>query len=176
MTLHNQKGFTLVESLIAIAIFSIGFLAVAAMQTGALSSVTQSRKMTEAVEAMSSMAEELQMLELYPDFDFVNATVGQDFFDVKDDVADDLVEKDWSNPHDRLITDYAVDYLVEWTVTNIETDSNNNDMTVDSDFADNDEPVPVLKVIVLRVAEASNPNRIMGQTEIIKAIEQDITH
>jgi len=176
MTLHNQKGFTLVESLIAIAIFSIGFLAVAAMQTGALSSVTQSRKMTEAVEAMSSMAEELQMLELYPDFDFVNATVGQDFFDVKDDVADDLVEKDWSKPHDRLITDYAVDYLVEWTVTNIETDSNNNDMTVDSDFADNDEPVPVLKVIVLRVAEASNPNRIMGQTEIIKAIEQDITH
>ena len=176
MTLHNQKGFTLVESLIAIAIFSIGFLAVAAMQTGALSSVTQSRKMTEAVEAMSSMAEELQMLELYPDFDFVNATVGQDFFDVKDDVADDLVEKDWSNPHDRLITDYAVDYLVEWTVTNIETDSNNNDITVDSDFADNDEPVPVLKVIVLRVAEASNPNRIMGQTEIIKAIEQDITH
>ena len=176
MTLQNQKGFTLIEALIAIAIFSIGFLAVAAMQTGALSSVTQSRKMTEAVEAMSSMAEELQMLEFYPDFDFANATVGQDFFDVEDDVADDLVERDWSNPHNRLITDYAVDYLVEWTVTNIETDSNNNDITVDSDFADNDEPVPVLKVIVLRVAETSNPNRIMGQTEIIKAIEQDITH
>ena len=36
MTLHDQKGFTLIEALVAIAIFSIGFLAVAAMQRSVL--------------------------------------------------------------------------------------------------------------------------------------------
>jgi len=172
MTLQNQNGFTLIEALIAIAIFSIGFLAVAAMQTGALSSVTQSRKMTEAVEALSSVAEDLQMLEFYPNFNFDTAMDDQTTFDVEDDLADDLRERDWNDPgpHSRLITDYAEDYLVEWTVTNIE-DSNDEVITRDSCA---DGPVPVIKLIVLRVTEASNPNRIMGQKEMIKAITRDI--
>ena len=45
---HNEKGFTLIEVLIAVAIFSIGILAVGSMQIGSTGRNTGARISTEA--------------------------------------------------------------------------------------------------------------------------------
>lgn len=45
----DQKGFSLIELLIALTIFSIGILAVAAMQTSAMRGGSQSTTLTQAV-------------------------------------------------------------------------------------------------------------------------------
>ncbi len=45
----NEKGFTLLEILVAVTIFSLGMLAVATMQTTAMRGNTLSRNMTEAI-------------------------------------------------------------------------------------------------------------------------------
>lgn len=172
MTLHDQKGFTLIEALVAIAIFSIGFLAVAAMQTGALSSTTQSRQTTEAIEVLSSHVEFLHSLAFYPDFDFETATPG-DEFDVVADIEPDLAPTEAGDPHTRLITHYPVDYTVEWEVTDLLQDSASpsNDLTVDSIYAE--DPVPIFKVITIRVIETAT-GRERAQMEIMKVFEQDI--
>ena len=173
MTLHDQKGFTLIEALVAIAIFSIGFLAVAAMQTGALSSTTQSRQTTEALEVLSSHVEFLHSLAFYPDFDFETATSG-DQFDVVADLEPDLAPTEAGDPpHTLLITHYPVDYTVEWEVTDMVEDSASpsNDLTVDSIYAE--DPVPIFKVITIRVIETAT-GRERAQMEIMKVFEQDI--
>ncbi len=48
MNRRNEKGFTLVEVMVALAIFTGGILAIAAMQIRAISTNTSSRQLTEA--------------------------------------------------------------------------------------------------------------------------------
>jgi prepilin-type N-terminal cleavage/methylation domain-containing protein len=61
----DQTGFTILELLIALAIFSIGFMAVGALQTGALRAVTTSQGKTLAMEVLKDHAEELKRTPLY---------------------------------------------------------------------------------------------------------------
>ena len=49
--MSNQAGFTIIEVLIALAIFSIGLMAVGALQTRALMTVTSSQTKTIGMEA-----------------------------------------------------------------------------------------------------------------------------
>lgn len=58
-------GFTIIEVLIAIAIFSIGFMAVGALQTGALNRVTSSRNKTMAQAALEAQVENLKRIPFY---------------------------------------------------------------------------------------------------------------
>ena len=48
-TLNAEKGFSIIECMIAIAIFSIGFLAVTSMQVSAINSNSGARKMSDAL-------------------------------------------------------------------------------------------------------------------------------
>ncbi len=67
--LPNEKGFTLLEILIATVIFAVGMLAVAVMQTTAVRGNTLSRSLTEAViECNQHKIEQLLALE-YDDSD-----------------------------------------------------------------------------------------------------------
>jgi prepilin-type N-terminal cleavage/methylation domain-containing protein len=63
-TIH-QSGFTIIEVLIAIAIFSIGFMAVGALQTGALRSGGASQDRTNAMEALNAQVDVLKRTPLY---------------------------------------------------------------------------------------------------------------
>jgi type IV pilus assembly protein PilV len=59
-TYENQSGFTLLEVLCALAIFSIGLLAVNAMTTMVIKSNYKSRHLTTAVHLAQNKLEELK--------------------------------------------------------------------------------------------------------------------
>ncbi len=58
----NQKGFTLVEVMIGMAIFVIGYLAVGSMQMLAIRGNTNARKITEAATLAADQLETLIVL------------------------------------------------------------------------------------------------------------------
>ena len=58
----NEKGFTLVEVLVSMAIFAVGILAVINMQLMATQTNMRSRHITEAIMAAQSKVEELRGL------------------------------------------------------------------------------------------------------------------
>ncbi len=60
----NNKGFTLIEILIALAIFSIGILGVASMQILSVNYNTNARKLTEATTLGVNTMETLMILPL----------------------------------------------------------------------------------------------------------------
>ena len=62
-----QAGFTLIEVLVAIAIFSIGFMAVGALQTRSLKTVGTSKDKTLAMEALDAQVERLKLTRLQMD-------------------------------------------------------------------------------------------------------------
>ena len=61
--LSNENGFTLVEALIALAIFSVGILGVAAMQMTAINSNAIANVQTDATGKAVDWMERLQRLE-----------------------------------------------------------------------------------------------------------------
>ncbi len=58
--LTNQKGFTLLELLVALTIFAVGMLSVASMQVTALRENANSHSRTAAVSLASGIVEEIQ--------------------------------------------------------------------------------------------------------------------
>lgn len=58
----NNKGFTIVEVMIGMAIFVIGYLAVASMQMVAIKGDTSARKTTEAATLAADRLETLMVL------------------------------------------------------------------------------------------------------------------
>lgn len=68
--MNNRKGFTLVEVMIAMAIFSIGFLAVGQMQMKSISGNASARIQTEATAVAVDRLERLAYLSYdHPDLD-----------------------------------------------------------------------------------------------------------
>lgn len=65
--IHGNLGFTLIEILLAMAIFSIGILAVGSMQISGINNNASARMRTEATVLASEMVEELMSLEDYND-------------------------------------------------------------------------------------------------------------
>ncbi len=63
--MQNYHGFTIIEVLIALAIFSIGFMAVGVLQTGSLMSVGRSQDRTRALQILDAHVEELKRIPLY---------------------------------------------------------------------------------------------------------------
>jgi len=159
-THFNQKGFTLIEAMVALTIFSIGILAVASMQTDALMSTADSRKRTEAVEIATSQAEFLQNLPFYPDF---TSASGKERFVEPGDLAE--------GTHDiSPVPGYPADYTVQWTV-------DNGPLPVIPDYdnrwvADGD-PVLISKTITVEVFETRNPGRVMATMEFVKIWDRE---
>jgi len=88
----DQKGFTIIEVLVAIAIFAIGMLAIGAMQIGATNANTTARISTELTAFAEDKMEKLTRVSFddFPDGD-VNLTVGQiqDLIDLPLNLSDD---------------------------------------------------------------------------------------
>ena len=66
--ISNSEGFTLIEVLIAMTIFSVGILAVAVMQINSINGNASARKVTEASTVASNCLEQLMTLP-YTDSD-----------------------------------------------------------------------------------------------------------
>ena len=61
MDILNQKGFTLLEVLVAIVIVSIGLLAVAGMQTTAITANASAKDATVAIQLAEEMADRIRL-------------------------------------------------------------------------------------------------------------------
>jgi len=69
-TISNEKGFTLIEVLIAITVFAIGILAVSAMQISSIKGNSSSLDLTEAVNVAQDQLETMLALDYNdPDLD-----------------------------------------------------------------------------------------------------------
>lgn len=157
----NQKGFTLIEALVAIGIFSIGFLAVASMQIGALNQTTSLRTTNEAIELASGHAEFLHSLPFYPNFG-ITADVN-DWFDDDPDLLEAV--------HNEQVTGFTDrDYTIRWIVTDLTGASDEH--TVDSIHTG--DPVVIFKTIVIQVFQTGNPGQILSEIELLKVCEQDV--
>jgi type IV pilus assembly protein PilV len=102
----DVKGFTLIEVLIVLAIFSIGILAVAAMQMTSTKGNASARRMTEATALAENQIENLMQLS-YDHADLNPA----------------------NNPHEST----QGPYTVNWNATEIDLDADgtNDSKTVD---------------------------------------------
>ena len=97
----NDRGYTLIETMIAIAIFAIGFLAIASLQIAATKTSRASSEYTQASTIATDRMERLMSLP-YGD--------------------DDLDPDPASNPHPDPPDDVQGKYNIQWVVT--ETDLN----------------------------------------------------
>ena len=95
---NDENGFTLVEVMIALVIFSIGILGVAAMQINFIQGNATARGVTEAAGQASGKMEALVAMQ-YTDSDLDLAAVG--------------------SPHSETVGDYILD----WTVTHPDLDA-----------------------------------------------------
>ncbi len=155
----NNEGFSLVEVVVAMAIFAVGFLAVAAMQINANTKTVSARNVTEAMELASAQAEFLQGLPLYDDrLDLDGNDVIEQF-----DMPPELADGDWD---DHEITRGR--YTLQWTVATADELTPNVYSPTNTP-----ESLPLLKVIAIRVFETGRPNRILAELEMAKIWNRD---
>lgn len=156
----NNGGFTLIEVLIAIALFSIGILAVASMQTNAIIKTVSSRNTTEALELAGGLVEFLHGIPLYDDsLDLDGDGVVEQF-----DIAPQLVSL-IDDEHEMIIGHH----IIRWNViddqplqaiTNIYS-------TVGPD------PLTVSKTIEVAVFDNRRLNQPLATLEMIKVWDRD---
>jgi prepilin-type N-terminal cleavage/methylation domain-containing protein len=89
--IRHQAGFTLIEVMIALAIFAIGILAVAAMQINAVKQNSASRMQTEATAVAEQLMERLMALPY--DHDLLSADLNH-------------------NPHQQTVGAYTINWTV----------------------------------------------------------------
>jgi prepilin-type N-terminal cleavage/methylation domain-containing protein len=110
---NGEKGFTLVELLIALVIFSVGIAGAARMHVAAVTGNMYSMQLTNAVDVAQVQAERLQD---------INYTVEQVTDGVADDGAADLLEPG-GRKYGTVQRIQNVDYTPSWTVQNVNSDS-----------------------------------------------------
>lgn len=104
-TIHKDQGFTLIEVLIAITIFAVGLLAVAAMQTSAITVNSTAGQITTRMTWAQDKLEELMALP-YSD-------------NLLEDLGDPPSGTDSQGElHQETMSDGSDDYTIYWTVTN----------------------------------------------------------
>jgi len=94
----GEVGFTLIEVLVAIAIFSIGMLAIGALQTGAMQGVGTARSNTALSALASEQMERLTAL----DYDHGDLAEGSRS---KNDFSEERFSVLWEIEEDAIFTD-----------------------------------------------------------------------
>lgn len=106
MSVRHDDGFSIIEILVAIMIFSIGILGMASMQTNATGSNRGSMKLSGATEKAVTVMEELTSLT----YSHPNLVAG---------TTTPLKTQDWIDNNDNGVVDEAGedgDFTVSWTV------------------------------------------------------------
>ncbi len=124
-----EQGFTLVETMVAIVVLSIGFFAAASMQIVAVDANTSANRISEAINLAQSRLEELMALEYSPDFTdpdlmddaemtgaaepYVDSN-GNGFRDLKEPYTDSNGNGAWDAAHGD--TNPLQGYIITWSV------------------------------------------------------------
>lgn len=118
---RGEKGFTLIEVLMALAIFSIGFLALASMQLTATNGNSRARTMSDAASVLEGYIEDLKKVKYttgeYYAFDVANR---DEPYSLYEGDHSDVVQVD-NTPSDP--SGGIVNYNIDYTVTYIGTSS-----------------------------------------------------
>ena len=105
----NEQGFSLIEVLIAISIFSIGILAIASMQTTSIDSSSSAMVQTEVASWASDRIETLMALP-YDDAALEPGTYGSAV-----STATDGIDNDWDGIIDE-IGETGTRNTITWTI------------------------------------------------------------
>lgn len=157
--LKNSGGFTLIEVLIAIAIFAIGMLAVGQMQINALMNTNSARRTTEALAMAEEQAERLRSLPFYDRMRDLDGINGVEPWDIVPALA--------AGNHTTVPPD-ATPYTVRWTVT--------DDVPIDAyDIGVFHPTLPITrsKTIYVWVTPDNNANDIQAEIVFVKLMAQD---
>jgi type IV pilus assembly protein PilV len=76
MPKNNEKGFTVIEAMVAIVIFSVGVLATVTMQVQSMNSNTRSMNTTDASSIAASTIEGLKPLDYMSDTELTDGVKG----------------------------------------------------------------------------------------------------
>ncbi len=152
------SGFTIIEVLVALAIFSIGLLAVAQMQVNALNNTRRVKQNVDAMKIAEDQTEYLMSLPFY---------ANRNNFD--DDGDGDTDEIDETHPDLQAGTHQtqvyrSEAYIVTWTVTDdvpIGQQANVWDPTGPA-------TITVSKTINITVAPQNDPTNTIAELEVIK--------
>ncbi|MFO8113030.1 MAG: prepilin-type N-terminal cleavage/methylation domain-containing protein [Desulfosalsimonadaceae bacterium] len=154
----QKAGYTIVEVLIAMAIFAIGFLAVAGLQIRAVKSATASRAVTQALELADARAEHYRALSFYPDFTDTSLS-STERFETQPQLAPGEYEMTIGM---FTIRSRIIDNAPLPPVKNIYTHTPHPAMVV------------VAKTICISVHETANPGAILAEMEMVKIWEKDL--
>jgi type IV pilus modification protein PilV len=142
ITTKEDSGFTLVEVLIAMGIFAIGFLLVGSMQINAQAKTNSARRTTEALAVAEDRVEQLRSLPFYLDNSYnVSSELNSTENPHIDDVAGPFTAC-WIVSNDVPIDHYDAGVITVGTLTRSKTirvwvtpDNNSNDIQADIVFA-----------------------------------------
>ena len=125
-TIHNSRGFSLIEVLLGVTVFMIGMLGVTALNISSLKSNTFSGNMSEATVIAADKIEELMTLVLKED-----PALTDDLLEDQDDDGGQITEQD--NDDDGLDDDDPEDTDAPATVDGVENFGldDNTDLTAD---------------------------------------------
>ena len=134
----NDAGYTIIEVLLALAIFSIGFMAMGALQSSSLFQTGEIARKTEAWAVLEDQAEVLKAIPFYDDDEDDNGDGNPYDSSESDpliqDADPDSASTDFDEgPHDRASGRYQVHWRVE-----------------------DDEPIPEQPATVLQGVPAGN--------------------
>lgn len=153
-----HAGVTIIEVVIAVGIFAIGFLAVAGLQIRAVNSATNARVITQALELADARAEFYHALPLYPHFTDT-ALSSAERFETPAQLAEGVKE---ITTRGYTIQTRIKDNQPFAAVKNIYTHSADPAMVV------------VSKTISISVFEAVNPGAILAEMEMVKIWDNDL--
>lgn len=112
--LKSEDGFTIIEIMIAIGIFAIGYLAVAMMQVNALNTTNSGRRTTEAVTIAEDWSEHLRALPFYNEDQDLDDDGSVDDFDMHPNLS--IGDHPTAEDGTITLTDNTP-YTVRWTVS-----------------------------------------------------------
>lgn len=144
----NQAGFTIIEVLIALAIFSIGFMAVGALQISSLRAVESSQRKTLAMEALNTQVALLRQTPLYASDVWRGGTF--------------VLSPEFTADHTSTAPDTVAigQYTVSWWVDNPQTIANR--------WTPTPNPLMLAENVTVTVAHTSEPNNVLNTIEFVK--------
>jgi prepilin-type N-terminal cleavage/methylation domain-containing protein len=150
---RNSDGFTMIEVLVALAIFSIGFMAVGFMQIQGINSTRISREKTEAINIAETQAERLMAMKFYlddngKDDDHNGET---DFYDLNPDLAAGSFTDD---------SDWTGTYTVYWRIV--------DNVPLPAVIGPAPFPLTRSKTITLWVTPDKSPDQILINIQLVK--------
>lgn len=153
----SKKGYTIIEVLLAMGVFAVGFLAVAGMQIRAVNSTTSARTITAALEQAGARAEYIRALPFYPYFDDTSLSPKERFATVTQLEAGykEMVTQDFT------VTTRIVDNVPLDAVSNVYTKP--------------PEPseIAISKFVTITVFKTKNPDTPLAVLEMIRIWEND---